>query len=163
MIEAGTYCGFINPEDPCAPQPAGSGPVPTPDTPDAFYAMPTFHAMASAAPTCIPSTSWSANSVYERNFTDLNAAVTTSNYLGYYTLESYNASACAAHCDSVSSCTAFNIYIERDPSVNPSKNDSTAPTVWGYWCPNPASTTNYKCSLWAVSYTHLTLPTKRIV
>ena len=26
--EAGTYCGFINPEDPCAPQPDGYGPVP---------------------------------------------------------------------------------------------------------------------------------------
>lgn len=24
--EAGTYCGFINPEDPCAPQPDGYGP-----------------------------------------------------------------------------------------------------------------------------------------
>ena len=26
--EAGTYCGFINPLDPCAPQPDGYGPVP---------------------------------------------------------------------------------------------------------------------------------------
>lgn len=34
--EAGTYCGFINPLDPCAPQPDGYGPVPSPDTASAF-------------------------------------------------------------------------------------------------------------------------------
>lgn len=36
--EAGTYCGFINPEDPCAVQPAGSGPQVQPDTVAAFEA-----------------------------------------------------------------------------------------------------------------------------
>ncbi|KAG9984167.1 hypothetical protein KCU72_g22087, partial [Aureobasidium melanogenum] len=34
--EEGTYCGFINPEDPCAPQPDGYGPKVTPDTVSAF-------------------------------------------------------------------------------------------------------------------------------
>lgn len=31
---------------------------------------------------------------------------------------------------------------------SPCNNDSTAPTVWGYNCPNPASMTSYKCTLW---------------
>ena len=43
-------------------------------------------------------------------------------------------------------------YIERDPSLNPTKNDSTYdpgyPTVWGQDCPNPPSMTSYKCTLW---------------
>ncbi|KAL8793126.1 MAG: hypothetical protein Q9195_004238 [Heterodermia aff. obscurata] len=66
--------------DACSPQPSGSGPVPSPDTADAFLAD-----------------------------TDLSA----------------------------SGCSAFNIYIERDPSVDPASA-----------CPNPPSTTNYKCTLW---------------
>ncbi|KAL9059516.1 MAG: hypothetical protein Q9206_001453 [Seirophora lacunosa] len=33
---------------------------------------------------------------------------------------------------------AFNMYIERDPSLNPNAED----------CPNPPSTTNFKCTLW---------------
>lgn len=153
-IESGTYCGFINPEDPCAPQPDGYGPVPTPDTVSAFYAYKPFHSMASAAPTTISasaSATASASSVpqvYQQTFRDLNASSSANSYLGLYTLKTYNAAQCAALCDSTSLCTAFNIYIERDPSVNPTNNDSTAPTVWGYNCPDPASMTSYKCTLW---------------
>jgi len=102
--------------------------------------------MASAAPVLIPSNN--TRFQYERNFTDLSASVSTSNYIGLYTLTTYDAAECAAKCDETVFCNAFNIYIERDPSLNPSKNDSTAPTVWGYYCPNPASITNYKCVLW---------------
>jgi len=143
--EEGTYCGFINPEDPCAPQPDGYGPVPTPDTVSAFYAYPSFHSMAQAAPTQVPSVN---NTVYSKVFQDLNASVSANSYIGLYTLQSYDASACAAHCDSTDLCTAFNLYIERDPSVAPSTNASTEPTVWGRDCPNPASITNYKCTLY---------------
>jgi hypothetical protein len=128
--EEGTYCGFVNPEDPCAPQPEGFGPVPTPDTPSAFLALPTLHAMASAAPAQVPSTN---GKTYQQTFKDLNAASSAQSYLGLHTLQSYDVAECAALCDAVSLCTAFNIYIERDPSQNPTANDSTAATGWGYW------------------------------
>ncbi|KAG9705828.1 hypothetical protein KCU73_g17846, partial [Aureobasidium melanogenum] len=116
----------------------------------AFLAYAPFHSMASAAPTVVPSnnTAVGAGNAYQQTFLDLNASSSANSYLGLYTLTSYNVADCAAHCDSTSLCTAFNIYIERDPSQNPTKNDSTAPTVWGYYCPNPSSITNYKCTLW---------------
>lgn len=45
-----------------------------------------------------------------------------------------------------------NIFAERDPSLNPTNNDSTYdpgyPTVWGQNCPNPPSMTSFKCTLW---------------
>merc|ERR1712144_85019 len=53
--EDGTYCGFINPQDPCAAQPDGYGPVPTPDTASAFRGFEKLHASASAAPSIIAS------------------------------------------------------------------------------------------------------------
>ncbi|GAB7354957.1 hypothetical protein MBLNU459_g5572t1 [Dothideomycetes sp. NU459] len=139
--EAGTYCGFINPEDPCAPQPGGQGPTISPDTVDAFMAYPAFESMSSNATT---------PGGYTNIFKGLNASANASpEYLGFYLLDSYDTAACAAHCDSTENCTSFNLYIERDPSQNPSANDSTAPTVWGYWCPNPAAIVNYKCALWS--------------
>ncbi|WPH03990.1 Hypothetical protein R9X50_00687400 [Acrodontium crateriforme] len=143
--EAGTYCGFINPEDPCAPQPDGYGPVPTPDTDTAFLAYSPLHSLAQAAPTSVPSVN---NTQYTEVFKDLNAATSAQSYLGLYTLKTYDVAGCGAQCDANSLCTAFNIYAERDPSLNPSKNDSTAPTVWGYYCPNPPSMTTFKCTLW---------------
>lgn len=139
--EAGTYCGFINPEDPCAPQPGGQGPTISPDTVDAFYAYPSFSSMSSNA-----STPAGYTNIYHGLNSSANADPT---YLGLTLLDSYDTAACAALCDSTSTCTSFNLYIERDPSQNPSKNDSTAPTVWGYWCPNPAAIVNYKCALWS--------------
>lgn len=42
-------------------------------------------------------------------------------------------------------------FAERDPTVNPSTNQSTAPTVWGRDCPNPPSMTSFKCTLWGSS------------
>ncbi|KAF7197323.1 hypothetical protein HII31_01374 [Pseudocercospora fuligena] len=147
--EAGTYCGFINPLDPCAPQPDGFGPVPTPDTASAFLVYPPFHSSAKAAPTKVPSTS---NTQYTQVFKDLNAAVAGNSYLALFTLKTYDVSTCAAKCDSWNLCTAFNIFFERDPSLNPTNNDSTYdpgyPTVWGQNCPNPPSMTSIKCTLW---------------
>ncbi|KAF7186161.1 Hyphally regulated cell wall protein 4 [Pseudocercospora fuligena] len=147
--EAGTYCGFINPLDPCAPQPDGYGPVPSPDTASAFLAFDQLHASASAAPTVIPSDD---NTQYTQVFKDLNGATSAQSYLGLYTLKKYDAAECAAKCDCTELCTAFNIYAERDPSLNPTNNDSTYdpgyPTVWGQNCPNPPSQTAFKCTLW---------------
>ncbi|TKA25296.1 hypothetical protein B0A50_06200 [Salinomyces thailandicus] len=143
--EDGTYCGFINPQDPCAPQPDGYGPVPTSDTDTDFLAFPSLHSLAQAAPTNIPSKDCTA---YDQVFKDLDGSVSANSYMGQYTLNSYNPALCAAKCDATELCTSFNIFAERDPSLNPSADDSTAPTVWGYWCPNPPSMTSFKCTLW---------------
>ncbi|KAK5118848.1 hypothetical protein LTR62_000057 [Meristemomyces frigidus] len=139
--EAGTYCGFINPEDPCAPQPDGYGPKVVPDTPAAFSAYPAFQANANSAVT-------PAN--YDLVFKDLNAATSANSYLGFYTLKTYDVNGCANHCDTTNLCTAFNIYIERDPSLNPTANGDSSNSTGGY-CPDPSSITNYKCSLWGAS------------
>jgi len=135
--EDGTFCGFINPEDPCAPQPDGYGPANL--TTDQFMAYAPFQSTAANAAT---------PAGYARTFNNYNASTSANSYLGLYTIPSYNPANCSAYCDATSGCTSFNIYIERDPSQNPTKNDSTAPTVWGYWCPNPSAITNYKCTLW---------------
>ncbi|KAG9811009.1 hypothetical protein KCU77_g20053, partial [Aureobasidium melanogenum] len=123
--EEGTYCGFINPEDACAPQPGGYGPQVQPDTVDAFYSYAPFHSMASAAPTVVPS---SDKTQYTQVFKDLDAAVSANSYIGLYTLTSYNAQECASKCDDTDLCTSFNIYIERDPSLAPANNDNTTYT-----------------------------------
>ncbi|KAI4715341.1 hypothetical protein E4T48_08488 [Aureobasidium sp. EXF-10727] len=151
--EEGTFCGFINPEDACAPQPVlglrsilgGYGPQVQPDTVDAFLSYSAFHSMASAAPTVVPS---SDKTQYTQVFKDLDAAVSANSYIGLYTLTSYNAQDCAAKCDDTDLCTSFNIYIERDPSLAPANNDNTTYTPWETYCPNPSSITNYKCTLW---------------
>ncbi|KAI6892826.1 hypothetical protein KC318_g6367 [Hortaea werneckii] len=132
--EDGTYCGFINPEDPCAVQPDGYGPKVSPDTVEAFKSYSEFHQQAQNAET---------PSGYEEVFQDLDASVSGNSYITFYTLESYDVAGCAAHCDNTDLCTAFNIYIERDPSLNPTKGDNEST-----YCPNPSSITNYKCSLW---------------
>ncbi|RDW66030.1 hypothetical protein BP6252_09665 [Coleophoma cylindrospora] len=128
--EVGTYCGFVNPEDPCATQPLGSGPAVSPDTSAAFLANPVFKSASLNAKT---------PSGYALTFQDYNASTSAATYLGLQTLTSYDPATCAAACDSTSTCTSFNIYIERDPSLNPSST---------FCCPNPASITNYKCTLW---------------
>ena len=86
-------------------------------------------AMATAAPT---------PDGYEVVFINSNASLTASDYMGLYTLTSYDTLGCASLCDQASGCQAFNMYIERDPSLNASAEN----------CPNPPSTTNYKCTIW---------------
>ncbi|KAI1264150.1 hypothetical protein F5Y18DRAFT_428231 [Xylariaceae sp. FL1019] len=128
-FEVGTYCGFINPEDPCAPQPDGYGPKVVPDTPEAFQESEELKSLALSAKT---------PKGYTQTFSDLEASVNANTYLGLQTLTSYNVSGCAAACDSTDLCTAFNIYIERDPAWNPDQCS----------CTSPSSITNFKCSLW---------------
>lgn len=127
--EVGTYCGFINPEDPCAIQPDGYGPVSDPDTVEAFRNNEALHEMAKSA---------EDPKGYANTFKDLSAAVNANSYLGYRTLKTYDVQGCADWCDEKDLCTAFNIYIERDPKWNPEKCS----------CDEPDSITNFKCSLW---------------
>ena len=144
--EVGTYCGFVNPEDPCAAQPGGKNPVhmPTPEmlikntgsgphvTPDTAAAFKAYGPFQDDALNAVTPTS------YVETFKDLNAAVNANSYLGYKTLKNYDINECASFCDNTKLCIAFNIYIERDPSINPNHCS----------CTNPASITTYKCSLW---------------
>ncbi|KAF6234104.1 hypothetical protein HO173_007523 [Letharia columbiana] len=119
-------------------QPGGYGPKSTnPDTAEAFLANQVYSNAASSAVT---------PPGYAQSFVNLQAATTTSNYLTYYDLQSYDPSVCKAKCDAVTGCTAFNLYFERDPSVLP---DASA-------CPNPSSFTNVKCSLWGTALTSAT-------
>ena len=75
---------------------------------------------------------------YFKVFANVTGAVAASNYMGLYTVSAYNTSACAAICNSVNGCLAFNIYAERDPTLDPNMQN----------CPNPPSTVNYRCTLW---------------
>lgn len=59
-------------------------------------------------------------------------------YLGYSTLQSYDVQKCANKCTATAGCASFNIYYERDPSVDPTEAN-----------PDPASTTVIKCTMWS--------------
>lgn len=107
----------------------GYGPRPTPDTVTNFANYKPFHSLALNAPT---------PDEYAQSFEDLNAAVNANTYLGYKVLESYNVYECAEFCNNNAHCTGFNIYIERDPSINPGECS----------CKDPPSITNFKCSIW---------------
>lgn len=111
-----------------APQPFGYGFPTIPDTVLAFQLDPIFLA-ESLLGIYAPG--------YTRSFSELNASVSTSDYMGYYTLTTYNVTGCASFCNSASGCEAFNVFVERDPALNPAAA-----------CLNPPSTINYKCTLW---------------
>ncbi|KZM22316.1 uncharacterized protein EKO05_0000155 [Ascochyta rabiei] len=133
-IEVGTYCGFINPDDPCAPQPAGKGVPPTDDTVNGFLNNDAYKQLAVGAQT---------PSGYMQSFVNLQGATTGNGYLSYKTLDSYDVATCSKFCDDSDTCTGFNIYIERDPKWNPHQCS----------CDNPPSTINYKCSIWGQKLT----------
>ncbi|KAF2768929.1 hypothetical protein EJ03DRAFT_351769 [Teratosphaeria nubilosa] len=75
---------------------------------------------------------------YTAAFRNATGSTSQSGYHGYYLLQSYNTTQCAAYCNSVSGCQAFNISYERDPLQKPASA-----------CPDPAPTTNFKCALWS--------------
>ncbi|KAF1834799.1 hypothetical protein BDW02DRAFT_475931, partial [Decorospora gaudefroyi] len=79
----------------------------------------------------------STPSGYFNTFTNLQGASSAYGYLGYSTVESYDPSVCATKCDDKEGCLGFNIYVERDPSLNP-----------GPECSNPDAVANIKCSFW---------------
>jgi len=108
---------------------SSSAPATSPDTAQAFANNQAYVQMGGSAAT---------PQGYSLTFQNLHGATSQGGYLGYYTLTSYNTIQCQQYCDSATNCAAFNIYIERDPSVVPGPN-----------CANPASTGNYKCSLWS--------------
>ncbi|KAI4715907.1 hypothetical protein E4T48_07913 [Aureobasidium sp. EXF-10727] len=98
------------------------------DTVAAFSADPRWPSLASAAPT---------PSGFVQTQKNANGANSAYGYLGYRNLKSYDSQACADICTGTLGCMAFNIYIERDPSVDP-----------GTGCRNPSSVIYAKCALW---------------
>ncbi|TKX20680.1 hypothetical protein C1H76_7066 [Elsinoe australis] len=114
----------------CEPQPLGAGPVSDPDDVRAFAKTPFFANAALSAAT---------PEGYNLTFQNWNASNQAYGYLGYQLLDTYDTSVCAAKCNSIEDCLAFNIYFERDPTVDPNV----------YSCPNPPSTTNIKCVFWS--------------
>lgn len=113
----------------CATQAAGAGPLTTPDTAPAFLANPVYASIASAAP--VPTG-------YTQSFVNLQGSNNAYGYMGYTTLKTYDTNKCAAKCTAINGCNAFNLYFERDPSLDPDNTN----------CPDPASTTNIKCVFW---------------
>jgi hypothetical protein len=117
----------------CAAQPTGvsgayAAPAqPTDDTVSAFAANTAFAAAAFNAP--VPSG-------YSNTFTNLNASNNAYGYMGYTTLSSYDTEKCAAKCNVINGCISFNLYFERDPSLEPADA-----------CPNPTSTTMIKVNI----------------
>jgi hypothetical protein len=85
-------------------------------------------------------TSASTPNGYAKSFTNYHGSTQQIGYLTYRTIDSglYDVDSCAAFCDSEKFCLGFNIYFERDPSVDP--NDAS--------CANPKPITNVKCSLY---------------
>ena len=110
----------------CHAQPAGAGAIPSPDSPSAFVSYSGFASSASAA---------STPSGYVNTFTNLQGSNNAYGYLGYTTLSNYDTQTCANKCTKIDGCQSFNVYFERDHSVNP---DSAS-------CANPGSTTQIKC------------------
>ncbi|KAI0894267.1 hypothetical protein F4806DRAFT_498050 [Annulohypoxylon nitens] len=113
----------------CEPLPSGAGPVPTPDTDSSFLNYSIFSTNASNA---------STPSGYNETYIDLHARSESYGYLGFNTIDSYDTQYCATQCSTVwRGCQGFNIFFERDPSVQPGPN-----------CTNPPSTTTIKCIFW---------------
>lgn len=128
----------------CSAQPLGAGPVPSPDTPEAFLAMEEFSKIANEA--AVPAG-------YVNKFKNLKGSNNAVAYLGYKTLDTYDTQDCADSCTATQGCSAFNIckrysskhkfpltppiVFERDPSLVPANS-----------CNNPASTTVIKCVRW---------------
>ncbi|KAK0644898.1 hypothetical protein DIS24_g8457 [Lasiodiplodia hormozganensis] len=75
---------------------------------------------------------------YFNNFKNKQAANSAYAYLGYKVLQTgYDVDNCAQECTDKEGCLAFNIYFERDPTVEP-----------GDGCTNPTAFANIKCSFW---------------
>ncbi|KAF2171165.1 hypothetical protein M409DRAFT_50643 [Zasmidium cellare ATCC 36951] len=117
--------------DACDPQWLGHGPIPTPDTAEAFVSYASFSSAALAAPT---------PTGYTNTFKDLNAMNNALGYMGFTLLDTYDVTACSQKCDAIDGCAAFNVAFERSPSKDPS------PSGGAY--EQPDTTTFIKCVFW---------------
>jgi hypothetical protein len=107
----------------------GYGPKASPDTPDGFYAFQTFADQSSQAPT---------PKAYAPTFKGHTGSCNSGTYLGLFFFKTYDPYLCQQKCDShPDGCTSFNIFFERDPTVDA-----------GPGCANPPSFTTIRCTLW---------------
>jgi hypothetical protein len=111
----------------CVPQPTGINYSVKPDTAAGWVADTVLPASASAANKAVPTG-------YVSSFVALNASNSADGYMGFTLMTSYDIPGCAAKCNAISGCNSFNIYFERDPSVNP--DDAS--------CSDPPSTVQVK-------------------
>ncbi|KAI5193696.1 hypothetical protein E4T42_09312 [Aureobasidium subglaciale] len=114
----------------CNAQPLGSGPAVYPDTADAFVNS---YALAEVAESA--STPYG----YYEAFDNLQGSVSAAGYRGYKTYTSYDVNKAAADCKAIKGCKAFNIFFERDPSIDPCATNK-----------DPPSTNVIKASFWSV-------------
>lgn len=99
------------------------------DTHSAFQSDAAIASAASSAP--VPAG-------YSQNFANLQGASSAYAYMGYSVITTgYDTAKCASKCDAIDGCLAFNIYFERDPTVEPSTG-----------CEDPPAFANIKCSFW---------------
>ncbi|OTA98997.1 hypothetical protein M426DRAFT_27908 [Hypoxylon sp. CI-4A] len=127
--EPNTRAEIVPRQTACQPLPTGAGPVPTPDTENAFLRFRAFATIARQAPT---------PSGYNETFVNLHARTETYGYLGFSVSNSYDTEGCADQCSTVfRGCLGFNIFFERDPTLFPSRG-----------CRNPPATTTIKCVFW---------------
>ncbi|KAF3920984.1 hypothetical protein ABW20_dc0103641 [Dactylellina cionopaga] len=115
----------------CAPQPPNSGPQ--------FNLDPV--AWQSAVAETYPATNPATIGAYTKAFDGLKGSVNQIGYRGLTTISSYSIANCKTLCDNKAQCLGFNLYVERDPSLDP-----------GVGCPNPSPITNYKCTLWSFPF-----------
>ncbi|EOA87383.1 hypothetical protein ACJQWK_10251 [Exserohilum turcicum] len=75
---------------------------------------------------------------YELIMSDTKCALSSSKYMRYSRMSSYDSQTCAKMCDSHPGCDTFNIYVERYPSVVPDES-----------CPNPSAIFFAICALYS--------------
>jgi hypothetical protein len=115
----------------CYPMAAGHGPKPSADTTLAFLENTEFSRLANRAPQPVN---------YTRDYVDEHAAsFSTTDYLMYLELESYDTVKCSAQCNDVAACKGFNIFFERKPTLQLGPN-----------CLTSSSSTAIKCVLWGM-------------
>jgi hypothetical protein len=113
----------------CYPQPSGIAHKTSPDDGSTFRADSYYSNAANAAKVPVG---------FKSVFTNTNASPNAPIYLGFTLMDSYDVQSCATKCNAITGCTSFNVYFERDPSVDP--NDAS--------CLNPPSVSNIKCVWW---------------
>jgi len=80
---------------------------------------------------------------YYQTFKNLQGSTNTTKPLGTITVNTtkgYDTDFCATKCNSQPGCLAFNIFFERNPTLDPGRN-----------CPNPPAFANIKCTLWGAA------------
>jgi hypothetical protein len=75
---------------------------------------------------------------YTLTFSNQQASLEGCGYLGYNTYSSYDVATAAQDCQNKAGCRGFNMFYERNPSVDPDYTN----------CKNPASITVIKASFW---------------